>query len=240
MNKGIQVELGRRIKHKIYRCLVPIRLNRLTFGFNYLVNIWENNESRSGEGSSLEYTENIRKELPILIERMDFKSVLDIPCGDFFWMNKILKENKLRINYTGVDIVGRLIRDNKRKYAKKGIHFERRNAIKYEYPPYDLVIARDFIFHLSFTGMRQFLKNFIDSGSAFLLTSSYLNVEDNSDILNGEFRHINLFKHPYFFATSEIKIKDFVYPYPERYLFLFTREEVCLAVHRQNQEGDQN
>jgi hypothetical protein len=55
----------------------------------YEQNQWRNKESRSGEGSTLEYTENIRKELPVLIERYGFKTILDAPGGDYNWFQQV-------------------------------------------------------------------------------------------------------------------------------------------------------
>lgn len=165
-----------------------MKLNRLTFTFNYLVNIWGDSESRSGEGSNLHYTEHVRSELPKLIKQLGIRSVLDIPCGDLFWMKEILKRNNLDLEYTGVDIVASLIKENNKKYSSDKINFYRENAMNYKYDGYDLVLVRDFFFHISFGDMNRFLENFLQSGSKYLLTSSYVNIEENFEILNGDFR----------------------------------------------------
>src|SRR5258705_1028102 len=73
------------------------------------LNLWGNRESISGEGSTLERTAAIRAELPGLLARHGVRSMLDAPCGDFFWM----KELALDVDsYIGADIVPELIARN--------------------------------------------------------------------------------------------------------------------------------
>ena len=43
----------------------------------YYNNFWGNPESASGAGSTLKYTENIRKEIPLLVERFEIRKFLD-------------------------------------------------------------------------------------------------------------------------------------------------------------------
>lgn len=50
----------------------------------YKGNKWHDNESFSGSGSNLEQTKAIREILPELINNLSIKTMLDIPCGDFF------------------------------------------------------------------------------------------------------------------------------------------------------------
>lgn len=239
MVNRVLLKLRRRILSLNYKSLILLKLNRLTFTFNYLVNIWGNSDSRSGEGSTLQYTEHVRSELPKLIKQLGVRSVLDIPCGDLFWMKEILERNNLNLEYAGVDIVGSLIKKNNKKYSSDKISFYRENAIDYNYGEYDLVLVRDFFFHISFKDMNEFLKNFLHSGSRYLLTSSYVNNEENIDILNGDFREINILKPPFYFSLPEIKIRDYVSPYPERYLYLFEKEDVDKAYKQQLIRGVQ-
>ena len=50
---------------------------------------WDQNESRSGIGSMFEHTAVIRSELEQLCARLQIKSLLDAPCGDFNWMRHV-------------------------------------------------------------------------------------------------------------------------------------------------------
>ena len=54
--------------------------------------LWGNEESISGPGSGLKYTENLRKELAKLIKDYAIGTIFDAPCGDFYWMKHVLRE----------------------------------------------------------------------------------------------------------------------------------------------------
>ena len=60
--------------------------------------------------------------------------MLDIPCGDFYWMNRVDRGD---VNYLGADIVRDLIRENKRKYEKNGLRFQTLNLITDRLPTVD-------------------------------------------------------------------------------------------------------
>lgn len=60
-----------------------------TFTSIYRNNGWGSLESRSGAGSTLASTANIRRELPGLVERLNIRTLLDAPCGDFNWMKEV-------------------------------------------------------------------------------------------------------------------------------------------------------
>src|SRR5215469_6626902 len=59
------------------------------FGGVYASGIWGRTESRSGFGSNLIQTAIIRAELPRLASEFGVRSFLDIPCGDWFWMQHV-------------------------------------------------------------------------------------------------------------------------------------------------------
>ena len=54
----------------------------------YETNHWDEAESVSGPGSTLEETEPIRRELPALLAELGASSLLDLPCGDFHFMSR--------------------------------------------------------------------------------------------------------------------------------------------------------
>src|SRR6266704_119458 len=55
----------------------------------YRDNAWQNAESRSGHGSTVERTALIRYVLAALVEEFGIRSLLDAPCGDFNWMKEV-------------------------------------------------------------------------------------------------------------------------------------------------------
>ncbi len=80
------------------------------FKLIYMFNYWEDPESRSGPGSNMIYTEEIRKTLPIVFEKFGIRSVFDAPCGDFHWMSSVISQSD--VTYLGGDLVKELVQQN--------------------------------------------------------------------------------------------------------------------------------
>lgn len=161
----------------------------------YDTNTWGDEESRSGAGSNLEETRRVRKELPELIEEYAISSMLDIPCGDFHWMKDVpIKE----LLYTGADIVPDIIRGNS-KYENSLIKFKQLNLIEDKLPMVDLVFVRDCLVHLSYSDIQKSLHNICSSGSKYLLTTTFIDLQKNRDIATGQWREINLQEEPFSF-----------------------------------------
>jgi 2-polyprenyl-3-methyl-5-hydroxy-6-metoxy-1,4-benzoquinol methylase len=160
----------------------------------YESNSWTSSESRSGLGSELLSTETIRKELPEVFKKFNIKSVLDIPCGDFNWMNNVdLKE----VHYIGADIVENMIEDNKNNF--KDYEFKVLDITEDDLPEVDLIFARDILGHFDYENIEKTIKNIIRSGSKYLLTTSFTKWEYNINIKNGDWRPINLMLKPFLF-----------------------------------------
>ena len=63
-------------------------------------------ESLSGPGSCLFHTAEIRRRLPMLLQNLGVRVLIDAPCGDFHWMS----HTELRLDrYIGVDLIPALI-----------------------------------------------------------------------------------------------------------------------------------
>jgi len=155
----------------------------------YQKNLFKGNESRSGSGSNLEQTEIIRNELPDLVAELKIQSMLDIPCGDFFWLKEVDLDS---IQYTGVDIVDDIISSNNKKYAKQNRNFIKLNILEDVLPKVDLFLCRDLLVHFSFDDIKKAVNNIKKSGSKYLLTTSFPNLKQNNDIITGDWRKLNL------------------------------------------------
>jgi SAM-dependent methyltransferase len=173
----------------------------------YRNNYWRDPNSRSGPGSNLEQTAALREALPQLFSKYSIDSILDVPCGDFFWFSKIaLSEN---ITYTGADIVAEIVKQNTRKYANARTRFIRLDLTKDLLPKSDIIILRDCLVHLSFKDITAVIKTVKSSGSKYLLTTHYLNREANHDIATGLWRTLNLQRKPFNFPDPiEFVIED--------------------------------
>lgn len=153
----------------------------------------DSSESRSGRGSKLSSTQAIRGILPIIWEKYGVKSVLDVPCGDFNWMKDV---DKMGIEYTGGDIVEEIISRNNSKYVDKNVSFQALDITKDRIPKVDMIFCRDCLQHLSYENVKKTLINFKNSGSTYLMVTSYPLTLENWDIVNGDYRPLNLLKKP--------------------------------------------
>jgi len=162
----------------------------------YHTNLWGDSNSRSGPGSNLIQTEQIRQAIPRLLKEYHVKTLLDIPCGDFHWM----KELDLPLDkYTGADIVDAIVKDNHSLYATDKREFIHLDILKDNLPKVDLILCRDLFGHFSFKDVKAALTNIKASGSKYLLTTTYVETEVNEHIFTGLFRPINMEKAPFNF-----------------------------------------
>ena len=194
----------------------------------YKTNYWNDTESKSGTGSSLKSTENIRKELPLLLKEFKINSLLDIPCGDFFWLKKIIDD--LDINYLGGDIVEDIIGNNK-KFENHKIKFKRIDLLNDSLPDTDLILCRDCLFHFSYEDINKTFNNLKKTNFRYLLITNHdlenKNI-DNKNILTGSFRFIDFHKKPYNFQknyTKEILDLDFPPSFVNKKMLLFSKKE---------------
>lgn len=164
-------------------------------------NKWGTGDSISGSGSYLAQTAVVRNELRTLCRDFAVRTMLDIPCGDFHWMKHVALEG---IDYTGADIVADLIQQNK-QYENPSIHFRKINLIEDELPKVDLVFCRDCLVHLSYENAFIALRNICDSGSTYLLTTTFTRRQHNQNIATGQWRMLNLEAAPFSFP-SPLKI----------------------------------
>lgn len=160
----------------------------------YVENTWGSIESVSGKGSETKHTQVLLKKLDPLLKKMEIKSVLDAPCGDYNWMKDL---NKSNLDYTGMDIVEDLVSDLNLKYREiSNIRFQTGNILSDELPKVDLIFCRDCLVHFSFEDIFKALRNFKNSGSTYLLTTTYIHRGKNNQIQTGGWRAINLEKAP--------------------------------------------
>lgn len=156
-------------------------------------NRWGGADSVSGTGSDLLQTRVVRNELPLVCREYGVLSMLDIPCGDYHWMKHVDFE---AIDYTGADIVTDLIRGNS-QYETANVHFCKLNLICDKLPRVDLIFCRDCLVHLSFSDAIAALHNMCDSGSKYLLTTTFTGRLRNHDIVTGAWRTLNLDLAPF-------------------------------------------
>jgi hypothetical protein len=160
----------------------------------YATNGWRSRESKSGGGSTLAATAELRAELPQLLSDLDVGVLIDAPCGDFNWMRHVHLPVQ---QYIGGEIVPGLIDRLTREYATEHRRFMLLDVTKDPLPPADALFCRDLLLHLSFADIERMKRNFIRSDCTYLITSTYPNIKVNFDILTGEVRPMNLLLPPF-------------------------------------------
>ncbi len=202
-----------------------------TFTKIYQTNYWGNKESRSGPGSTVKYTANLRRHLPALFEKFQIASVLDAPCGDFNWMQMVVESTPIK--YIGADIVQDIIESNQ-QFKSERIAFTHLDITSDPLPSADLMICRDCLFHLPYESIRAFLNNFIQADIKYLLTTTHKNKQkfSNRNIDVGGFRRIDLFAAPYHLHKEPLaRIDDWMAPEPEREMCLWSKEQIASELH---------
>lgn len=172
----------------------------------YNSNHWKSSNSISGPGSELSQTESLINGLDRIINKYKFSSILDLPCGDFSWMQKV---DLSEIAYIGADIVEELINSNIGRYKERGnCKFIVLNLITDPLPKSDVIIVRDCFVHLSYDDISNAIQNIKSSGSKYLLTTTFPNHNLNHDIVSGDWRSLNLQKKPFNFSAPILIINE--------------------------------
>ncbi|MET9513754.1 class I SAM-dependent methyltransferase [Streptomyces sp. NPDC002994] len=160
----------------------------------YRTNRWGSGETRSGPGSEVQRMKRVIIQLGDLIRELGIRSVLDAPCGDFNWMQYV---DLGGAGYTGGDIVEELIADNAVRHEAPGRTFQLLDFTAERVPRVDLILCRDALVHFSYQHVIEALTRFRESGSRFLLTTTFTQTRTNTDILTGWWRPINLRLAPF-------------------------------------------
>jgi hypothetical protein len=120
--------------------------------------------------------------------------MLDLPCGDFNWMQHVQVPLQ---KYIGADIVEDLIRANQTRYGSAQREFRVLDLTKDVLPEVDLLFCRDCLVHLSFEDIEKVFSNIKRSGIQYLLTTTFSNRPENHNIQTGDWRVVNLQKAPF-------------------------------------------
>lgn len=203
----IFVRLINFLKDIIKSIIILFVNDKSKFFLIYQLGYWNSrNGSKSGVGSNLNSTENIRNELTKFIKKKKIKTLFDIPCGDFFWMRKI---DLKKINYTGGDIVSDIIKSNKNIYSKKNIKFCNKDIITESIEKYDVIFVRDCFVHLSDKEIILSLKNICNSKSIYLISTFFEKNWNNSKSKKiDNWRPLNLMKTPFNLPKPDYILND--------------------------------
>lgn len=157
-------------------------------------NVWQETESASGFGSTLIQAKTIIEEIPKVLNELNITTIFDIPCGDFNWFKEINLANKI---YLGGDIVEDIVSRNNLKYKSNNMSFVQFNLLEDVPETMDLVFCRDCLVHFSLNDIWKAMSNIKKSNSRYLMTTTFTEEQNNSDIVTGGWRPINFMKPPF-------------------------------------------
>lgn len=189
------------------------------FEYKYRNNSWKGKESRSGPSSGMQRTSVLRSRLLEIVEDYNIQTFLDLPCGDFFWMQSIAHD--MRVRYIGADIVKGIVDDNTKTFASDKVSFMHLDLVSDTLPEADILFCRDCLFHLSYADIFSALKNVLSSDIKYFMTTSHKNLTGftNKNIKTGGWRYIDLFQEPFNFPTEVLeKVED---GGGDRYMFMW-------------------
>jgi hypothetical protein len=171
----------------------------------YSTNLWSDPESRSGVGSTLDSTRVLRAELPIALRGLQARVLLDVPCGDFTWMEHV---DLSGVAYIGGDIVPSIIAENRRLHARNSRNFVELDLTRDALPDADVLLCRDGLVHLSFANIRGVLTNVARSKIRFVLMTSFPGRRNNYDVADGDWRPLDFQAPPFSFPEPRLTIVE--------------------------------
>ncbi len=194
----------------------------------YVQNLWGGILSRSGPGSEGDFANQKIKVLTEIIADYEINSILDIGCGDFYWMKEIAP---LLDHYHGIDVVDDLVINNKKQYEGAKVSFQSIDVSKPDdqkllnVRKVDLVTCLDVIGHL--------LNDEIDSLLSFILCDleiKFLVVTNRREAASAYYlkraktRHegIDLEQHPLFLKRKPVLLKQVPGLFPNDFFQLYS------------------
>jgi hypothetical protein len=188
----------------------------------------------SGGGSTLDYTANIRKHLPVIFQKFEVKTFLDAPCGSLEWMSSVL-EDMPDLNYIGADIAKNIVDYHNETYKNCGnINFIHLDITDDPLPSANMWMVRDCFFHLPHKLVFCALKNFVNSDIEYILTTSHLSDKPNIDIVAGKFELLNLFSAPFNLPEPLYRLTDWIsdvnHCFPPREMCVWSKEQITACI----------
>ena len=171
----------------------------------YSTNLWSDSESRSGVGSTLDSTRVLRTELPRALRQLGARVLLDVPCGDFTWMEHV---DLSGIEYIGGDIVPSIVEKNQQLHAKSSRRFTLVDLTRDELPDADVLLCRDCLVHLSYANIRAVLANIARLNTRFVMMTSFPGRRDNYDVADGDWRALDFQAPPFSFPEPRLAIVE--------------------------------
>jgi hypothetical protein len=126
------------------------------FASIYDNNVWggASGEFYSGKGSDIDFSRAYCDLISdfVLESRLENIKIIDLGCGDFRVGQQLLQNldtHQTAYQYIGIDIVPKLVKNHKMKYANQQVDFLCLNVIEEDLPAGDICLIRQVLQHLS-------------------------------------------------------------------------------------------
>ncbi len=189
-------------------------------------NLWGSAESLSGKGSEIHQSAPYRARLVRLIEKRNFASMFDAPCGDLNWMRLVLEQ--CPIDYLGGDISATVVELNRTRYPQ--LRFTRFDVTRDTFPAADVWHCRDCLFHLSEEDIFLALRNFVSSKIPFALITNHRGMIRNVDIETGGWRYLDLMRAPFNLPRPLERLSDYRFGDLPQMVGLWSRAQIEQAM----------
>lgn len=146
-----------------------------TFDGIYVRNGWNGIETGSGPGSHVIPTSHVARRLVEWVAELDIRTVLDVGCGEGSWQPDLP-------GYVGLDVSAVAIERARRRHPSRAYRVGQWDAM---HDRADLVILRDVVQHLPLVSGAALVHAIAESGSAWLLASTYAD-GTNVDVRAGD------------------------------------------------------
>ena len=220
---------------------MPIKkdfLRKIIFTSIFQSNHWVQGEdifpkefiSVSGHGSNIntDQSNNLISSLSSFIKNYKINSFLDMPCGDFLWMNELLKKNNI-MNYLGIDIVDEIIKKNKKKYENEKIKFSTFDIINFHTDEkFELVFMRDFFIHINNADIKKVLSNIQKMNIDYFAFENY-DISKNEDVITGRHRKVNLKLDPFNLGDPIFFFKDYE---KDKYIYFYEKNSLINKINQ--------
>lgn len=166
----------------------------------YRENLWDGGESRSGLGSGTDGIGSLPDEIVALVGELGVESVLDVGCGDGFWMPDLP-------GYIGLDVSEVALDMARERHPDRDYRLDDGSG----YPRADLVICRCVMQHMTPVEGVEMLIDIEASGARWLLATTYLNGDNHSmdrPIGEGGGYWANLQKDPFCMPEPRLVLED--------------------------------
>lgn len=153
---------------------------------------------KSGRGSeplnAVTWTNAVNK----FIGLDDVNSVLDLGCGDWRLGKTYNLADK---KYLGVD-VSSLIIEEISVNSNKNISFISEDIVSMDFEYHDLILIKDVLQHLCIDDIKTVMDKIMANCKYALICNDFSD-NSNKDISNGEWRELDLNKHPFLYDLNE-------------------------------------